>query len=342
MRAAFGAEFDVPDGYANTASIGIPPTTAVRAVQDAVSRWGSGTDRPEYFDSAIATGRAAFASLVGTSTDRVALGASVSQLIGLIAASVPAASNVLVAAEEFTSVTFPFAAQQRRGVQVTELPLELIGAHAAEYDVVAVSVVQSKDGRIVDLAALRAARTAGTRVLLDVTQAAGWMPLRLDWADWVVGAAYKWLLSPRGAAWLAVHPDALEISAHSANWYAGRDPWTNTYGLPLRVADGPRGLDLSPVWLAHVGASVAMSWLASLDLGAVARHCTGLADRLRAELDTPPRGSPIVVVPWADAVDRLSEAGVTCAARAGNARLSFHLYNTDADVDRAVTALRDA
>jgi selenocysteine lyase/cysteine desulfurase len=40
-----------------------------------------------------------------------------------------------------------------------------------------------------------------------------------------------------------------------------------------------------------------------------------------------------------DAVARLTAAGVTVAGRAGAARLSFHLYNTEADVERAVAAL---
>jgi selenocysteine lyase/cysteine desulfurase len=36
---------------------------------------------------------------------------------------------------------------------------------------------------------------------------------------------------------------------------------------------------------------------------------------------------------------RLAAAGVTASARAGAARLAFHLYNTEADVERAVAAL---
>ena len=50
------------------------------------------------------------------------------------------------------------------------------------------SVVQSADGEIADLEALRA---SGKPVLLDVSQAAGWMPLSLAWADFVVGVGYK-------------------------------------------------------------------------------------------------------------------------------------------------------
>ncbi|MGI8307655.1 aminotransferase class V-fold PLP-dependent enzyme [Saccharopolyspora hattusasensis] len=341
MREAFGSTFDVPDGYLNTASIGIPPVDAARAVADSVARWGSGLDGPKDFDPAVATARAAFARLIGTTADRVAIGSTASQLVGLVAASLPAGARVLVAANEFTSVVFPFAAQRDRGVRVTEVELSEIAEHAADHDVVAVSVVQSSDGRIADLDALRQVAAANsTRVLLDVTQALGWLPLQLDWADWVVGAAYKWLLSPRGAAWLAVHPDAPEIRPSSANWYAGQDPWSSTYGLPLRLADGARALDLSPTWLAQVGAAAAMDWLAGIDMTAVAKHCAGLADEFRTALDLPAAGSAIVSVQVPDAVSKLTAAGVACAARAGRARLSFHLYNTGADVERAVLALR--
>lgn len=281
-----------------------------------------------------------FAKLVGVPAERVAVGATVSQLVGLVAASIPDGASVLVADREFTSVSFPFAAQRDRGVKVTEVALREIPERAAEHDLVAVSVVQSSDGRMVDLDALRAARVS-TRVLLDVTQAVGWMPLRLDWADWVVGASYKWLLSPRGASWLAVHPDALGmIRPHGANWYAAEDPWEAVYGLPLRLATGARALDLSPAWLAHVGAAVALGWLAELDMADVARHCVGLADEFRAALDLPPAGSAIVAVDSPDAVAKITAAGVRASARAGKARLAFHLYNNREDVDLAVRALR--
>jgi hypothetical protein len=41
----------------------------------------------------------------------------------------------------------------------------------------------------------------------------------------------------------------------AAGWYAGPDPWTTVYGLPLRLAADARALDVSPAWLGHVGAA---------------------------------------------------------------------------------------
>ncbi len=338
MRTAFGGEFDVPDGYLNTASIGIPPTDVARAVDDAVTAWRTGSAQPADHDPAVEAGRAGFAALAGVPVERVAVGASVSPLVGLVAAAVPDGARVLVAAGEFTSLTWPFAAHAGRGVTVTECALTELGERAPGFDVVAVSLVQSADGRLADLDALRAARASGTRVVLDATQALGWLPVRLDWADAVVCAGYKWLLCPRGAAWLAVRPE-LDLVALHAGWYAGENPWTSVYGLPLRLAGTARGLDSSPVWLSHVGAAAALPWLAGLDLTAVRAHCAGLADTVRAGLGMPPAGSAIVALHRPGAAERLAAAGLVSSVRAGGVRLAFHLYNTADDAARVLAAL---
>lgn len=315
------------------------------AVAEDVRRWRTGAARPRDFDRPVTIARAAFAELVGVDADQVAVGSSVSALVGLVAASLPGGAEVLVANGEFTSVSFPFAAQAGRGIRITEAPLREIPERASEADLVAVSVVQSSDGALLDLTALRAAvvgssTRSSTRVLLDATQALGWLPLRLDWADAVVAAGYKWLLSPRGAAWMSVsHELRDELVPHLANWFACVDPWESIYGLPLRLAVGARRLDSSPTWITHVGAAEALPWLASLDGVQVRAHCVGLADKLRVELGEEPAGSAITTVRRPDAAEKLAAAGVVASTRMGAVRLAFHLYNTESDVERVLDAL---
>ncbi|HEV2783313.1 MAG TPA: aminotransferase class V-fold PLP-dependent enzyme [Actinophytocola sp.] len=334
MRTAFGQSFDIGAGYLNTASVGIPPAFVADAVAQAISLWRTGSTEPPEYDKHVAMAREGWARLVGVPHTSVAGGASVSQLISLVAASLPTSTRVVTVNREFTSATFPFAA---RGMTVTEVDDAALPAAAREHDLVVVSVVQSADGTVADLDALR---EAGTPVLLDATQAVGWRPLRLDWADWVVGGSYKWLLAPRGAAWLAVRPDRLERTRPiAANWYAGDDPWQSVYGLPLRLAPDARRLDLSPVWFAQVGAAASVPWLADLDLAAVHDHCVRLADAALTGLGLPPRGSAIISLDLPDAAQRLARAGVRASVRAGRARLAFHLYNTDEDVDLVLDAL---
>ncbi len=336
----FGAEFALPPGYLNTPSVGIPPSHVADAVAEAVERWRRGEAHPSDFDEPVARTRAGFGAMIGVPAERVAVGASVSHLIANVAAGLPDGASVLVAANDFTSVTFPFAAQAYRGVKITEVPLAELSEHVEGHDLVAVSAVQSADGARIDLDRLRAAAgAADAAVLLDVTQAAGWQPLDLGWADWVVGAGYKWLLAPRGAAWLAAHPRVLERAIPvAANWYAGEDRWQTVYGLPLRLAEGTRSLDLSPAWFSFVGAAVSLDYLASLDLEAVRVHCVGLADSLLEALGSPVQGSAIVSLDG-DA-DRLRKAGIVAGTRAGRQRFGFHLYNTADDVERVIATFR--
>ena len=106
--------------------------------------------------------------------DSVTMGGSVSALLGLVAPAVPDGSRVATLTGEFTSTTFPFAAQAARGVTVTELTADELIAAAADYDVVTASLVQSANGDVLDVDALRAA-VAGTDTLtvLDAPRRSG-------------------------------------------------------------------------------------------------------------------------------------------------------------------------
>ena len=329
-------------GYLDTATVGLPPHATVAALRAGVDDWAAGRGRPSGFDADVAASRASFAALVGAAPADVAIGANVSSFVGLVAASLPAGAEVVAAEGDFTSLLFPFLAQAERGVTVRLVPLErLAEALDASTALVAVSAVQSADGRIADLDAVAAAAQAvGARTLIDATQAVGWLPLAADRCDYLVAGAYKWLLSPRGSAFFAVRPAALAgIVPHAAGWYAGEFPWESIYGGPLRLARDARRLDVSPAWLCWVGAAPSLALLEEVGVAAIHAHDVALADRLLAGLGLEPRGSAIVSLDLADASERLAAAGIAVSSRAGRTRLSFHLTTTDDDVDSALRAL---
>src|SRR3954447_9912599 len=198
-REAFGAEFAGAHGFLNSPTYGLPPRFMIDALQECISQWQTGTMEVPLFDEHVRAGRAGYAALAGVPVDSVAMGGTVSAVLGLVAAAVPDGARVATLAGEFTSTTFPFAAQAGRGVTITELAPEQLVSAAADFDVVTVSLVQSANGAVLDVDALRDT-VAGTDTLtvIDITQALGWKQVDLGWADVTAAAVYKWLLAPRG------------------------------------------------------------------------------------------------------------------------------------------------
>jgi selenocysteine lyase/cysteine desulfurase len=338
-------EFQAEGVYLNTASLGLPPRTVLRALHEALEGWQRGQASPADYDVPVNASRRAYAQLVGVEACDVAVGSQVSVFAGLVAASLPDHSEVLTVQGEFTSVVFPFLAQAGRGITVREVPLEhLADAVTANTTLVSVSAVQSADGRLTDLDALEAACSATrTQVLLDTTQAVGWLPIAAGRFAYTTGGGYKWLLAPRGTAFFTVQPHLVgALVPHTAGWYAGNDPWTSIYGSPLRLASAARRFDVSPAWHSWVGQAAALELLTRIGRQALHEHALGLANRFRAGLDLPPGDSAIVSIAVDEqASERLTHRQISASNRAGRLRLAFHLNNTADHADHPAEALRN-
>lgn len=334
--------FEPEPGYLNTATYGLPPQPAWDALQTALADWRSGRVAWEPWGAATNRARESFARLMNVPGTDVSTGAQVSQMLAPLAAMVPDGARVVAPAEEFTSNLFPWLVQGARGVQVRTVPAaELAAAVDDRTDVVAFSLVQSATGELADVAAVTAAAaSAGALTVVDATQACGWLPIDAGRFDALVCGAYKWLLSPRGTAFLVTRPELRSrLVPHQAGWWAGEDPHASYYGPPLRLAADARALDISPAWFSWVGTAPALDLLEQVGVEAVHRHNVALANRFRAGLGLPDGNSAIVSVDIPGAQEKLAAAGVRAAVRGGQVRVSFHLYTTEADVDLAVSAL---
>jgi selenocysteine lyase/cysteine desulfurase len=336
------ALFDPQPGWLNTASYGLPPRTAWDAMQSALDEWRHGRTSWEDWATSTDRARAAFARLVGAAEEDVSIGSAVSQQIGLVAAALPDGARVVVPDVEFGSNLFPYQVHASRGVDVRTVPLpDLLDSIVDGVDLVAVSAVQSATGEVVDVAEVAArAHAVGALVVVDATQAVGWLPTSVADVDALACAAYKWLCSPRGTSFLYVSPQLRErIRPLAAGWYAGEDVHDSYYGPDLDLARSARRFDLSPAWHCWVGAAPALELLEQVGVEAVHDHDVRLANRFRAGLGLPGSNSAIVSTRSPGAGDRLAAAGIRAATRAGSLRVSFHVYSTDADVDAAVAAL---
>ena len=168
-----------PEGvYLDSATYGLPPQPAWDALHAALDEWRGGTGRWEEWSEATQRARESFARLVGVPAGRVAVGGSVGELFGLVAAAVPDGTRVLVADDDFTSLLFPLVVQEERGVTLVSVPTsELAERLDSSFGAVAFSAVQSSTGEVADLDAIEAAAAAaGALTLLDATHAVGWLP----------------------------------------------------------------------------------------------------------------------------------------------------------------------
>ncbi|MFH8518690.1 aminotransferase class V-fold PLP-dependent enzyme [Streptomyces gelaticus] len=346
LSRAAEAEFAPRTTYLNTSTCGLLPRRTVAAVRTLAEAIAEGvTDGSGDFER-VEAARTGFARLARVATDRVAVGSSVSVHVGLIAASLEPGAEVVAPEGEFSSVVGPLAA--RGDLRMRYVPLDrLADAVGPGTALVAFSSVQSANGRIADLKAVRAAAAAhGARTLLDATQSAGWLPLDAGEYDYTVTGGFKFLLCPRGASFLTVTEEAQRaLPPVSVGMSAAVDPWSSTYGPVERLSPTARRYDEPPVFLSYHGAEQSLALLDEVGVDAVHAHATGLAARLRAELaglghEAVPGESAIVAVPGLGGrAPELARAGVVVSDRAGSLRAAFHLYNTPADVDRVLDVL---
>jgi selenocysteine lyase/cysteine desulfurase len=341
MKITDARELWSPAGvYCNTASYGLPPRPAWDALQAVLADWQGGRTSWERWGETTDASRAAFARLLGVDPARVAVGATVSELVGSVITALPPRARVVVPDIEFTSLLFPLLVQSRLDVRTVPVD-EVAGAVADGADVVAFSAVQMSTGEVAELDAIvEAAAGVDAITVCDATQGLGWLPIDGGRLDVVVCSAYKWLMSPRGTAFLSVSERVLDdVVPHSAGWYAGEDVHSSYFGPPLRLAASARRLDVSPAWFSWVGTAPALELIEEIGIDAIHAHDLALANRFRAGLELEPSDSAIVSVDIPDAADRLARAGIVAAMRGGRLRTSWHVYNTEGDVDRVLDAL---
>ncbi|MFP3988179.1 aminotransferase class V-fold PLP-dependent enzyme [Streptomyces sp. E11-3] len=343
---------------------GSPPSSAPvhRALGQALSQWHSGEFDWLDWDAAAAEARALFAGQLGVPRASVATMASVAEAAATVAASLPP-GRIVVPAVEFRSNLLPWrfldperyevvTVAARDGAVRTE---DLVAALDDRTVLLAVSELLSRDGVRAELPALRAATDAvGARLFVDATQTLGALRVNLSELrpDYLAVHGYKWMLCPRGAAWLVVRPDRLDgLRPLMPSWKSSPAPHAY-FGGGLDLAPGAARLDTSPAWLSWSGACAAVRLLRRLDAAAVEAHCLALADEFLAgarelgiQRAASGRQSQIAVVRTEDAgrlTKELAAARIRASALADRLRVGFHYFNDRTDVEAALAAIRKA
>ena len=380
QRALFDIPDDVC--YLNAASYTPLPLATLEAGRAAVARkgrpWLIDNDfAAQQYDRA----RKAAARLIGADAADVALVPSISYGVATVAKIIPVlpGSRVIVLKDDHSSPVLEWTTRARDGqftVDTVQSPsdhdwtsavlaaIERPGAAPAA--IVSISSVHWADGAMLDIAAIaRAVRTRGAVFLIDATQGAGVLDLdvrTLD-PDFVVFPTYKWLLGPYGRAFIYVakrHQTGIPLEQTSYGRNAVRAE-QDVYFTDTNYVSDARRFDMGERdhFISMEMASIGMEMMADWGPQAVGARLRSLTDRLADRLGNAARDGRIsfpqvqirtphiLSLGFRDGVPKglmqnLAAQKIYVAPRLGRLRVSPHIYNDEADIDRFAEAFLNA
>ncbi|HEV8638742.1 MAG TPA: aminotransferase class V-fold PLP-dependent enzyme [Chloroflexota bacterium] len=305
------------------------------------------------------------AGMLGLAPGRVAFLAHASEGLNQAVASVDwrTGDNAVFADLEFPSLMYPVARLRDRGVEPRVVRSrdhrvsidDLAAAVDERTRLVLVSQVSYLTGQRLDLAGCaEVARSVGAWLAVDATHALGVAPVDGTLCDFVVSACYKWLLATHGVGVFAYDPDRVgELAPHLIGWHSVGQPGglVDPLAAPLRE-DASRLEAGNPSLLGLFVLDSALAQLAPFDAGTVLEHALALGGELIEGLRRRGRtvitpgapeeraGNVCFLCPGAAGLAaRLAERGVLVWGSEGRVRVSAHLYDDAADVERFFAAL---
>lgn len=205
-------------------------------------------------------------------------------------------------------------------------------------------------------AVIEKAHRVGARVILDVYQAAGTLPLDLEAleVDFAVGGSVKWLCGGPGAGYLYVRPDLMAgLYPGLVGWAAHANPFTFATGA-IVYADGPERFqsgtpNVPAMYAARAGyeivGTIGVSAIRDKSLRLTRRiiqHAQRMGYRLNTPADDSERGGAVIIdVPNGETVaQELLRREIIIDYRPGaGIRMAPHFYNTEEEIDRALATL---
>ena len=370
-------QFDIPRDicYLNAASYSPLPLKTQDAARAAVGRKGRPWTVPGSFANQIhERTRAAAARLINADASDVALISSVGYGVATAAKllKIPRGARVLVLENDHTSPVLEwhsraeaqgFAVEtvgQPDDVDWTSAVLEAIERPgAAPLALASISSVHWSDGGLIDVDKVGAAlKQQGAMFLVDATHHVGVLAMdvkRLD-PDVLIFPTYKWVLGPYGRAFMYLakrHQDGVPLE-QTAPGRRNVNAENDVYFADTSYLPDARRFDMGERdhFISMEMAAIGMEMMAEWGNPAVTQRLTMLTERIADGLqntgvrvpDTRFRAPHVLSLAFpggmpAGLIEGLAGEGIYVAPRLGRMRISPHVYNDEADVDRFVTAL---
>jgi selenocysteine lyase/cysteine desulfurase len=214
-------------------------------------------------------------------------------------------------------------------------------------------------GGLIDVEAVaRRCRSVGAILVLDTTQSTGALPISMAAVDpdYLVAASYKWLLGPYSIGFMYAAPRHQQGRPLEQGWIAraGARDFRSLANYDEALEPNARRFDMGErsnfALLPVAGAAIEqlMEWGVENIAETLGATTAALADRLAAKgIEAMPIGRRAPhylsvtferVIP-AGIESRLAGQNVHVSLRGDRMRITPHLYNNEADIDRLVEAL---
>jgi len=267
---------------------------------------------------------------------------------------------------DFPTNHYLFEGFRRYGAQTVYVPspdsirapiAKLVEAIDDETALVPLSLVLFRSGCLQDVRpVVEKAHRVGARVVLDVYQAAGTVPVNLEalGVDFAVGGSVKWLCGGPGAGYLYVRKDLLDqLTPSIVGWAGHAAPFGFETG-GIRYAAGierfQSGTPNVPAWYAaragyEIVGEIGVPAIRTRSLQLTGRLMHAASDRgwrLNTPAEDAERGGSVVIdVPNGAAVtDELLRRQIIVDYRPNaGIRVAPHFYTTDGDIDAAIEAM---
>jgi selenocysteine lyase/cysteine desulfurase len=370
--------FDMPREicYLNAASYSPLPLRTQEAARAAVGRKGRPWLVPGGFANEIhERTRKAAAALINADARDVALISSVGYGVASAAklVTIPRGSRVIVLENDHSSPVLEWqsrAEAQGFAVETVQQPADgdwtsalfsaIERSGAPPVGLASISSVHWSDGGLIGIDRVGASlRERGALFLIDATHHVGVLDLdvkRLD-PDFVIFPTYKWVLGPYGRAFMYVakrHQDGSPLE-QTAPGRRNVNAENNVYFADLRYLTDARRFDMGERdhFISMEMAAIGMEMMAEWGAAAIVQRLSMLTERIAAGVrdlgvsvpDVRFRAPHVLSLAFrggmpAGLIEDLASAGIFVAPRLGRMRISPHVYNDEADVDRFVAALR--
>jgi kynureninase len=372
---AWRAEFPILDTctYLVSHSLGAMPRAVRTELAQFANEWDTRGVRAwheGWWEIGRETGNL-LAPTLGVARDTITMhqNATVAQLIAASCVSFSGPRNRIVLQDlDFPTNHYLFEGFRKQGAEVVyvksdnrvKAPIDrLVDAIDERTVLVPISLVLFRSACLQDVKpVIEKAHRAGARVILDIYQAAGTIPLDLAGlgADFAVGGSVKWLCGGPGAGYLYVRPDLIsELTPANVGWAGHAAPFAFETGA-IRYAPGIERFqsgtpNVPSIYSARAGYKI----VGQIGVPAIrekslrlTRKLMDAAARRGWALNTPEgdneRGGSVVIdVPNGAAVaEELIRRGVIIDHRPdAGIRIAPHFYSTDEEIERAVETLEE-